>query len=257
MTGLGTRGTHSNGRTASLPPAPLLKGLAPSELDELAASARERRIARKQPLFHEGEPARELALLCAGRAKTSQLTASGDLIILRLAGPGEVVGGLGVAPGAPQPATLEALEPCDVLCWDARVFEGFADRFPALRRNSLRILAERVRELEERYRELATEKVAPRLARTLLRLLGQVGRPHGGAVLIGLSREELAQMTGTTLFTVSRLLCQWEALGFVKAVREAVVVGDPRGLVGIADTASRDDNTATWAVREGGVRTRP
>lgn len=257
MTGPGTRGAHSNARLDSLPPAPLFKGLSPPELAELAASARESRVVRKQPLFREGEPAREVSLLCAGRAKITQLTASGDVVILRLAGPGEVVGGLGLAPGALHPATPEALEPCDVLSWDARVFEGFTSRFPALQRNSLRILAERVRDLEERYRELATENVAPRLARTLLRLLGQIGRPHGGAVLIGLSREELGQMTGTTLFTVSRLLSQWESQGFLKAIREAVVVGDPRGLVGVAEGASRDDAAAAWAVREERIRIRP
>jgi CRP-like cAMP-binding protein len=256
VTGPGNRGAHSGARVSSLLPAPLFKGLSPAELAELAASAREWRVAHKQPLFNEGEPAREVSLLCAGRAKITQLSASGDLVILRLAVPGEVVGGLGLAPGAPHNVTPEALEPCDVVSWDSRVFRGLADRFPALHHNSLRILAERVRDLEERYRELATEHVAPRLARMLLRLLGQIGRPQGGAVRIGLSREELGQLTGTTLFTVSRLLSQWEARGFLMAGRESVIVGDPRGLVGIATDLGRDDGAAAWAAGEDRIRIR-
>jgi CRP/FNR family transcriptional regulator, nitrogen oxide reductase regulator len=253
----GPAGTNGLGaRIASLPPVPLFKGLSQTELAELAASSREWRVAQKQPLFNEGEPARELSLLTAGRAKITQLSSCGDVVILRLAVPGEVVGGLGLTPGAPQPVTPVALEPCDILSWEMRVFGALADRFPVLHLNALRILAERVRDIEERYRELATEMVAPRLARTLLRLLGQVGRQYGGAVLIALSREELGQMTGTTLFTVSRLLSQWEARGFLKCGREAVIVGDPRGLVGVATGAGRNDDTAAWASGQDRMRIR-
>ena len=66
----------------------------------------------------------------------------------------------------------------------------------------------------------------PRIARQLLRLEEQIGRRVNGAVEIGLSREELAQMTGTTLSTVSRLLSAWEALGTVKPSRESVSICD-------------------------------
>jgi CRP-like cAMP-binding protein len=89
--------------------------------------------------------------------------------------------------------------------------------------------------LEERYRELATERVPPRLARALVRLVGHVGRPCEAGVRVALTREELAQMVGTTLFTVSRLLSQWESNGLVLGRREAVVVRDLSGLADFAD----------------------
>lgn len=241
MLGQGARRGASDAETLSIQAAPLFKGLSPGELAEVAAAARGRRLQRREALHREGEAAREVSLLCAGRAKITQTTASGKAVIFRLAGPGEVIGGLGLVPGALHPSTPEALEPCEVLLWDARAFEGLADRLPVLRRNAVRILAERLRVQEERYLELATERVAPRLARTLLHLLGQIGRPHRGSVLIGLSREDLAQMTGTTLFTVSRLLSQWEMAGFLEAAREAVIVGDPRGLVGITEGTDETD----------------
>jgi CRP-like cAMP-binding protein len=93
-----------------------------------------------------------------------------------------------------------------------------------LRRNIVHVLERRLNELEVRFREISTEKVAPRLSSQLVRLMDQVGRRTDGHVEIALSRRELAQLTGTTLFTVSRLLCNWETRGIVSARREAVLV---------------------------------
>ena len=103
-----------------------------------------------------------------------------------------------------------------------------------MRRNTTRILGERLQELEERFREISTEKVAPRVSSRLVRLLNQVGRRLNGDVEVSLSREELGQLTGTTLFTVSRLLSQWQRRGIVSARREAVLVRNLPALVELA-----------------------
>jgi CRP/FNR family transcriptional regulator, nitrogen oxide reductase regulator len=80
--------------------------------------------------------------------------------------------------------------------------------------------------MEQRFRGVATEKVGSRLSSELIRLSDQIARSSTGDLEITLSRAELAQLTGTTLFTVSRLLCQWQTLGIVKIRREAVLVQD-------------------------------
>ncbi len=216
--------------------APLFRGLSRAQCDEVVALSRERRVGRKQCFFTEGEPADEVCILGAGRVKITQLTNMGHQIILRLTGPGEVFGGLGVAAGALHSSTAEALEPSHALTWPRRGLEELAERIPVLQRNALRIVSERLRHLEERYSELATERVSQRLARTLLRLVGQIGRPSGGGVLVSLNRDELAQVTGTTQFTVSRLLSEWESLGLVTPRREGVLVLDGPGLVVLAET---------------------
>ena len=82
---------------------------------------------------------------------------------------------------------------------------------------------------------MATERVAPRVARQLIRLQEQAGLAWKGEVEIRLSREELAQMTGTTLYTVSRLLSAWEAHGLVTCRRDSVVISDIRALRKIID----------------------
>jgi CRP-like cAMP-binding protein len=86
----------------------------------------------------------------------------------------------------------------------------------------------------EELREMATERVGPRVARQLVRLLPQIGRQADGAIEVSLSHEELAQMTGTTLFTVSRLFSAWETRRLVKPRREAVTISDVQALRAIA-----------------------
>jgi len=112
------------------------------------------------------------------------------------------------------------------LIWEYARLQNLLEVYPQIRKNISQILSGRLFELEERFREVATEKVAKRVALTLMRLLKQVGKTSDGGVEVSLSREELAQMTGTTLFTVSRLLSKWRDAGFVVPRREAVVIRD-------------------------------
>jgi CRP-like cAMP-binding protein len=122
------------------------------------------------------------------------------------------------------------MEQCRALTWEYTRLQNLLVEYPQIRNNINQILSNRLNELEERFREVATEKVAKRLALALLRLLKQIGKESQGGVEIALSREELAQMTGTTLFTISRILSKWGEEGFVLPRREAVLVRDARRL---------------------------
>lgn len=90
---------------------------------------------------------------------------------------------------------------------------------------------------QDRYRELATERVERRVARALLRLVAQIGRPEEDGVTVAapLARQDLAEMTGTTLFTVSRILSAWEGQGIVSTGRERVTLRDSALLARIAE----------------------
>lgn len=187
---------------------------------------------RKQRVIEQDDPVPDVIVLGSGRLKITLLGSGGQDVILRLIGPGEVAAGLYVAEISP--VGVEALEAGHALAWERRRLEGIFDQAPVLHRNALRIAAERLRSMEERCQELCTERVAVRLARTLLRLLGQIGRSADGGVVIELSREELALMSGTTLFTVSRLLSQWEDEGMLHSRREAVFIDDPAAVAELA-----------------------
>jgi CRP-like cAMP-binding protein len=222
-------------RVALVSQAPLFRGVAADQRIDVASRAHDRHLRRRELLFREGDEADEASLLGTGRLKITQLAANGQEVLIRLVGPGEVCGGLGVPSGGLHAHGAEALENSHALVWDRHVLDELFDRFPILGHNALRIQSERLRMLEQSYRELATERVPPRLARTLVRLVGHVGRPCEGGVKVALSREELAQMVGTSLFTVSRLLSQWETHGLVLGRREAVVVRDLGGLAALAE----------------------
>jgi CRP-like cAMP-binding protein len=110
-------------------------------------------------------------------------------------------------------------------------------------------MAQRLQEFQGQIRTLSTERVERRLARVLLRLVCQVGRKIEDGVLIDLSvtRQDLAEMSGTTLYTVSRILSQWERQGLVDSGRERVVIRNPHGLVMVAEdvpTGSTDPISA-------------
>ena len=214
---------------------PVFANLSTSELREVTSAAHEKLLPRRETIYVEGDPIREVFLLTSGCVKVTQLGPNGQEVILRLNGPSELIGAQGLSAGKHHLATARAIQTSTALVWEASVFESISDRIPSMRRNTARILGERLQEMEERFREISTQKVAPRLSHQLIRLLNQLGRGSDQTVEIGLSREELAQLTGTTLFTVSRLLSQWEKLGIVSSRREAVIVCDLQALTTLSE----------------------
>ncbi len=210
--------------------SPLFEGLATAQCEDIALQARPKVIGRDEMLFMQGEPVRSLALIRTGSVKIMQLAPNGNEVILWIYGVGNVVGGLSEAMGGNHTCSARAMDQSTALMWDSSTLQNLILKYPQIRSNASHILFSRLNELEERFREVATEKVAKRVALALLRLTKHIGKKVGGGVEVCLSREELAQMTGTTLFTTSRLLSQWGERGLVLPRRESVVVRDFFGL---------------------------
>lgn len=217
-------------RAESVRGLPLFSGIPPDGCAQIVATAHERNFTRAKTIFFEGDPVKHVFLLISGCVKVLQFSPNGDEVILRLIGPGECFGVESLAKHT-HCSTARTTMRSSALVWEARQFEAVAERFPALRRNISHAIQRFLNQLEERYRDISTRKVAPRLGTELLRLLPQVGIKSDGHVEIALSRRELAQLTGTNLYMVSRLLCQWELLGIVKPRRQAVLVVDVPALV--------------------------
>lgn len=204
---------------------------------DLAAEARLKRVRDGGYFFHEGEPATVLYVLTEGRVKFTQVTPEGHGVLLRVVGPGETFGAVAALGDAIHPATAQADGDCAALGWTGDAISGLMERYPRLALNALRFLAGRLLEFQDRYRELATQRVERRIAHALLRLMRQIGKRTGAGVLIDLplSRQEIAEMTGTTLFTVSRSMSAWEARGIVESGRERVLIRRPKELEAIAE----------------------
>lgn len=215
----------------------LFRDLPPAAIAELGSTATIESFEKKSLLFREGEPAEALWLLRTGRLKLTKLGANGQEIVVRFLVPGEPFGAIALLSGARYPVSAEAVDPAEVLSWAPSSMLDLVKRFPNIGMNSARVMSERMQEIQERYRELATERVAQRVARAILRLARQTGRRVEGGVLLDLplSRQDLAELTGTTLFTISRTLSEWEQQGLVELGRERVLIKSPHGLVTIAE----------------------
>jgi CRP/FNR family transcriptional regulator, nitrogen oxide reductase regulator len=215
----------------------LFADVSASDCASIISAGREQRFSRKQTIFSEGDPVQQVVLLLSGYVKITQIGVSGNEVILRLNGVSEVVGAFRLCANCYHCSTARAVQSSTAIVWDSATFEWLLERFPAIRRNMVRALEERLEEMEERFREVSTEKVGSRLSSELLRLSNRLGRAvNGGHLEISLSRVELAQLTGTTLFTVSRLLCRWQKLGIVRIGREAVLVRDVAALTQLSST---------------------
>jgi CRP-like cAMP-binding protein len=225
-----TRDFNNSERAVMMGASALFNGLSQRECLEIASNARSRTFASDELLYLEGQPAQNMVQIHTGSAKISRLSPNGNEVILWMAGPGDPVGVLADSLTHSYTCSARAMEQTTALVWEYTRLQVLLPKYPRIGRNFSQILSTRLSDLQERFCEVSTEKVAKRLALALLRLLKQVGKPAHGGIEISLTREELAQMTGTTLFTISRLLSRWGEEGFVLPRREAVVVLDAERL---------------------------
>jgi CRP/FNR family transcriptional regulator, nitrogen oxide reductase regulator len=218
-------------------PVALFEGLDRDGLAAVRRAARVRNVETGATFFREGDAATSFFVLNEGSVKLTQLTPEGHQVVLRLIGRGDAFGGVAVFGGATYPITAEAVTHATALEWPGDVMASLMERHPKLALNALRFVAGRLHELQVQYRQLATEKVERRVARALLRLVQQTGRRVESGVLIDLplSREDIAQMTGTTLYTVSRIISRLEAQGILEAGRQRMVIRNPHALLKVAD----------------------
>lgn len=212
-------------RVALLQTCQLFDSITPPDLERIASLASGVPYPKDQPIYTQGHPCSSLILLRTGTVKITQLSAQGSEVILWMHGPGSPLGMICEEPCAHN--TCIPMEKCTALLWNPSTLTTLRLQFPLIQRNASRLIASRLQELEERFREISTERVSKRLAATLLRLSKAVGKKNGKGIQIEMNREDLAQMIGTTLFTVSRIICQWCSTGIVFAGREFVTITSP------------------------------
>jgi len=190
-----------------------------------------------ETLFHQGDPAYKSFLVLSGRIKLIKLHEEGKEAILRYIGPGEITAIISVFKEKEYPATAETIGAMEAVGWDKHSMEHLMLDYPPLALNMLRCAINRLDEVQNRYLEICTEQVEQRISRALLRIMKQSGRRETDGIHIGfpLSRQELADYTGTTIYTVSRILSAWEKKGWIKSKREQIIVCDPHSLVLISE----------------------
>jgi CRP-like cAMP-binding protein len=217
---------------------PLFNGLNGCDLTNLLGRASQKNVARGSYFFHERDDAAHCHLLVSGRVKLVQAGDDGGQLITRFVGPGEMFGWAQVLGAPAYPGSAQAMAECVSLTWDAAAIRVALLGSSRMAVNALELLGARLHETQDRLRELATERVERRLARALLRLAAQSGRELGdGAIEVGfpVSRQDLAEITGATLHTVSRILALWEQGGLVGGKRQKVILVRPDRLEAMAE----------------------
>jgi len=217
--------------------AAIFQGLNPTEFDTVLQAAKLKSLQNGAFFFMEGQPAETAYVLIAGKVKLVQVTVDGQQIILGYLVPGRVYGIIAILQQVTYPVSAQAVGDCKSISWDQSTLNRIMEQCPRLALNALRIMSGQIRQLQNTVKDLSTKRVEQRIARAILRLARQSGRKTGEGVLIDLplSRQDLAEMTGTTLYTVSRMLKEWEKNGLIQSKRQQVIIKFPHGLVSIAE----------------------
>jgi CRP-like cAMP-binding protein len=216
----------------------LFRGVDSVTLMEARDTSFKRRLSTGEVLFNQGDSSSKFYIVIVGRLRATQTTSDGQQVIIRYVGPGEFVGFTALSSGANHPGTATAVEESHLIGWDVSTIRPLMEKHSIIAINALSVLGDRYHEMQTRLREIATERVEQRIAHALLRLAKHAGRstPTGLEIAIPLSRQDLAEMSGTTLHTVSRVLSNWEGSELVDTGRRRVVVRNASALERIAAT---------------------
>ncbi|MCC7416202.1 MAG: Crp/Fnr family transcriptional regulator [Acidobacteria bacterium] len=214
----------------------IFRRLSGDDRQRVAAVARVREFEKGQTLFAEGEPSDLLYTIVIGRVKVSKATVRGTDVILDIFGPGDPVGAVAVYEARPYPATATALESTTCLILPKQAFFGLLEGYPTLVRGLLLGLTHRLVELTNRLAELSGGRVEARIARLLLKLADQMGQTRGSEVVIplALSRQEIADMVGTTIETSIRIMSRWGKDQILRTEKDGFVIVDRGALDAIA-----------------------
>lgn len=215
---------------APLPPFSLLER---SQIRAILDRATSRRVDAGVALFEEGDTADRFYLLLDGTVRVVKITPDGEQVTSLHIPPGQLFGIAQALGRDTYPATAIAASEVVALSWPGSIWQQFVTEYPGFASETYKIVGARVNEMNTRIVEMSTQHVEQRIARALLRLVNQSGRSTSDGIEISfpITRQDVSEMTGTTLHTVSRLLSGWEKAGLVSSKRKKIVICDPHRLV--------------------------
>ncbi|HBZ70660.1 MAG TPA: Crp/Fnr family transcriptional regulator [Deltaproteobacteria bacterium] len=216
---------------------PLFASLEERDLDALLAVTTTRRLAPREELFHKGDPGEQLYVVVSGRLKAKAEAADGKEVIFSLMGPQEVIGEIALLDSNPRSATVEAIEPSELLSLHRREFLRVLERHPKVAIQLAGILAGRLRRLSDLTEDTAFLTLPSRLAKKLLALAESDGlaTPEGTRIEIRLPQSELGELVSTSRESVNKLLRAWVQEGVVGVDRGFITLRKRRSLEALAD----------------------
>lgn len=213
------------------------EGLTPAQQEDVLSEAQSLRYAKGADVFQQDQQAQSFFLLLHGHLRVYRLTPDGQQVVVRYISPGEIFGVAMALGRTTYPATATAVVDSVALVWPNAAWPRLSQKYPALLANTLRTVGSRLQDAQTRVVEMSTEQVERRIAHALLRLAQQSGRKVETGIQIDfpISRQDVAEMTGATLHTVSRVLSAWEERGLVESGRQKITLRDPHRIFMLAE----------------------
>lgn len=217
----------------------LFQGLPSAALNTVAAAARVRRLPKDLRIFNQGDEGVRAHAVIEGGIRIAQSGSDGAQVVMRFIGAGEMFGTVALFTNGRYPADAITLSETLEASWsEAELLELMA-RYPQIAINVIRIIGKRLQEIQDRVRELATQRAERRVAHALLRLARQASHStaDGTAIEFPLRRKDVADISGTTLHTASRILTSWEKSGLLVSHNRHLTIREPAVILRIAEDA--------------------
>jgi CRP/FNR family transcriptional regulator len=216
---------------------PFFAGLSERDWEKVVDLFGERQYQRDDYIFLEGEAPEALFIIRAGKVKVLRHSTDGKDVVLRVCGPGNLLGTVAVFDGSGYPGTAQVIENCAALVIARNDCLTLVNRFPVFALAVIADLGTRLRSSAEQIRSLAVERVEQRIARVLLKLAESAGSdaPEGRIIEMPLTRQDVADMTGTTVETAIRVMSKFRRLELIRTRRGKVVLVDIAMLQEIAE----------------------
>lgn len=212
---------------------PPFSKLSARQIRTILDQATSRRYDKGIAIFDEGAPAERFYLLLDGYVRVVRVSPTGEHVTSLHIPAGQLLGIAKAMGRDTYPASAITATECIALSWPMRLWDTFVAEYDGFATETHKTVGNRVGEMNTRIMEMATLQVEQRVAHALLRLVNQTGRkvPDGIEIDFNLTRQDLSELTATTLHTVSRLLSGWEKQGLVRSKHKRITVCDPHALV--------------------------
>lgn len=215
---------------------PVFRKLSPEDRATVARAAGVRSYRKGETIFEQDTPSDAFYTIASGRVKIFKMLPTGKDIILEVFGAGDPLGAIAAYDGRPFPASAVALEDTTCVIIPRQTFFSLLEAHPSLVRGLMLGMTVRMVELTNRLAELSGSRIEPRFARLFLKLAADMGVPERGGTYVPLllTRQELADMTGTTIETAIRIMSRWGKQDIVRTDKDGFVVMDREKLEEVA-----------------------
>lgn len=218
--------------------SPFFSSLQPDQVVEVQETFRQQHFHEGEIIQLAGDAANRLSIVGAGMVKMARPTVDGQDVLLDFLGPGEHFGSLAELGDATYREDVTAHTSCCILYTTSESFHELLERYPAAALATLHLVAERLRNAHSTIEQLSAHPVEHRVAASLLHLAGKRGKDADKGTLIEmpLSRQDIADMTGAKVETVSRVLSEFRRSGIIDSGRKWIAVLDRERLANIAES---------------------